>query len=207
MELPRFAELLTGHLRGIVELSSLQISSLYLHFKLLLTWNQRLNLTSVRAPDEIITRHYCESIFFGSHLPDAPDGTSILDFGSGAGFPGVPMAVLRPEWQATLLESHQRKAVFLRESTRGLHNVRVEADRAEWAVGPFDWVVSRAVRLEEVLAQAPRLSSRVGLLIGESDVAELLGRRDIEWSEPIRVPWGERRLCIYGSVPRGTQHS
>jgi len=198
MEFPRFAELLNSRLRGIVELSSEQISDLYSHFALLLAWNQRINLTSVSSAEEMITRHYCESLFFASRLPDAPNGADILDLGSGAGFPGVPMAVLRAGWRVTLLESHQRKAVFLRESTRRLHNVKVKTARAESVVGHFDWVVSRGVRADDVLHQIPRLSSRVALLIGESDVPELQGQRDIEWSEPIRVPWGERLRCMYG---------
>lgn len=198
MELPRFAGLLTSQLSGIVELSSEQIFALYSHFELLLAWNQRINLTSVRSADEMIARHYCESIFLGVHLPEAPHGTSIVDLGSGAGFPGVPMAVLRSAWRVTLLESHQRKAVFLRESTRRLHNVRVNAARAESVEGAFDWLVSRAVRSPEVLAQIPRLSRRVGLLIGESDLSGVGDRTNIEWSEPIRVPWGDRRIFIYG---------
>src|SRR5271165_1621206 len=148
MELPRFAELLLRQLDSIVSLSPAQISSLHSHFELLLKWNQRINLTSVRSSEEIITRHYCESIFFGVHLPDAPDGSRILDLGSGAGFPGVPMAVLRPGWGITLLESHQRKAVFLRESTRGWSNVSVAAQRIEAVSARFDWLVSRAVKLE-----------------------------------------------------------
>src|SRR5579863_1274160 len=103
MELPRFAELLARQLEGIVDLSPAQISSLHIHFELLLKWNQRINLTSVQSSN-IITRHYSESIFFGLHLPEAPDGTSVVDLGTGAGFPGVPMAVLRPGWQVTLVE-------------------------------------------------------------------------------------------------------
>jgi 16S rRNA (guanine527-N7)-methyltransferase len=205
MELPLFAELLSRHLETIVELSPSQISALHAHFELLWKWNQRMNLTSLRSPAEIITRHYSESIFFGLHLPAAAGGIAILDLGSGAGFPGVPMAVLRPEWHVTLVESHQRKAVFLRESTRGVHNISIVARRAESVEGRFDWLVARAVRLVDVLSQVPRLSSNVGLLIGEGDSAELRSRSAIEWSDPIRVPWGERRVCVYGSVSRGTQ--
>src|SRR5208337_5462263 len=176
MELPRFAELLSRQLNGIANLSAPQVSSLHSHFELLLKWNQRINLTSVRSPEEIITRHYCESIFFGAHLPDAPDGFRILDLGSGAGFPGVPMAVLRPGWRITLLESHQRKAVFLRESTRGLPNVSVVSQRIEAVSARFDWLVSRAVKLEDVLGAIPRVSSLVGLLMGEADRPELQQR-------------------------------
>jgi len=71
--------------------------------------------------------------------------------GLGAGFPGIPLAIFRPELQVTLIESHQRKAVFLREAARGLSNVLVIAERAESVNESFDWVVSRAVAVEEVL--------------------------------------------------------
>src|SRR6266487_5994959 len=118
MELPLFAELLTQQLHGIAELTPSQVASLYSHFLLLSKWNVRMNLTSWAVPREIITRHYCESIFFAAKVPGAPDGTSIVDLGSGAGFPGVPMAILHPGWQVALVESHQRKSVFLKESTR-----------------------------------------------------------------------------------------
>ena len=206
MELRHFAELLSRKLVGIVDLSQDQVSFLHLHFEFLLRWNQRLNLTSIRSLEEIITRHYCESIFFGLHLPGAPDGISVLDLGSGAGFPGVPMAVLRPDWQVTLVESHKRKSVFLRESTRGLHNMAVLSVRVEAVEDRFGWLVSRAVRLPDVLAQVPRLSGRVGLLMGEADLGELNERCDIGWSQPVRVPWGDRRICVYGHVSRGTEH-
>lgn len=205
MELPRFAELLTHQLNGIADLSPSQISALHSHFELLLSWNPRINLTSVRSPDEIVTRHYCESIFLGANLPDAPDGTTIIDLGAGAGFPGVPMAVLRPGWQVTLLESHQRKAVFLRESTRGWPKLSVISNRANAVSARYDWLVSRAVRVKDVLEVVPRLSQRVGLLMGEADLDELQKRHDIAWSGPLRLPWGERRICVFGSfVSRGT---
>ena len=204
MELPRFAELLSRHLEGIARLSDSQVSQLYSHFALLVKWNQRINLTSVWPPDEIVIRHYCESIFFAEHVPVEPGAATILDVGSGAGFPGVPMAVLHPEWRVALVESHQRKSVFLRESSRGLHNISVLAQRAELIQGKFDWLVSRAVRPSDVLALVPQLSSRIGLLIGEADLLELGGDSGIDWSPPVRLPWGERRVCAFGSVSRGT---
>ena len=198
MELPHFADLLARRLEGIIQLSAPQIGQLYSHFVVLLKWNEGINLTSVRSPEEMITRHYCESIFFALHLPEARQGAKIADVGSGAGFPGVPMAVLRPDWQLTLIESHQRKSVFLRESARVLRNVRVLAERAEVVSEQFDWLVSRAVRAGDVLAQVPRLSPRVGLLVGESDLPELTAQRTLTWGAPIPIPWSERRFCVYG---------
>src|SRR5690349_5702848 len=136
MEPPRwFADLLLGTLDGIVQLSAFQVGQLYSHYELLVKWNEKINLTSVRSAEELVVRHYCESLFFGSHLPDAVAGTSIADIGSGAGFPGLPMAILRPDWRVSVVESHQRKAVFLREGSRGLDNVAVVPKRAESVSG------------------------------------------------------------------------
>ena len=109
-----------------------------------------MNLTTVKSGEETVTRHYCESLFFGSHLPGEP--RSVVDIGSGAGFPGVPIAILKPSCAVTLVESHQRKAVFLREATRGLTNVSVVAQRAQDVADKFEWVVSRAVDPQEVAA-------------------------------------------------------
>ena len=200
-----FADLLSEKLHAIIELSSDQIGKLYSHYEHLIKWNQKINLTSVRVPEEIVVRHYCESLFFSAHLPEALSGARILDLGSGAGFPGFPMAVLRPHWRITLLESHQRKAVFLKEASRGVDNIEVKAQRAESSLGSFCWIVSRAVRPEDVLTQVPRLGTRVGLLIGEADLPSLRKRVGISWQEPVRIPWGERRLCVFGRlVPRET---
>jgi len=160
-----------------------------------------MNLTTVQSGEETVTRHYCESIFFGSHLPPAD---SIVDIGSGAGFPGVPLAIMNPSGAVTLVESHQRKAVFLRESTRHLENVRIIAKRAQSIAEKFDWVVSRAVDPQEVAALLPRLGSKIGLMVGEDDFVALQKLSHIAWQDPVRLPWGDRRICVYGEVPRGT---
>src|ERR1017187_6190482 len=99
-------------------------------------WNRSLNLTAIRSREEAIERHYCESLFLGARLPAG--ALRIADVGSGAGFPGFPVAVLRPECSVTLIESHKRKAVFLREASRTLPNVRVFAKRAEDVGERFD---------------------------------------------------------------------
>jgi len=184
-------------------LSREQMNALHGHYELLRRWNSKINLTSIRSPGEIVIRHYCESLFFGAHLPDAPAGTTIADIGSGPGFPGVPLAVLRPDWNVALVESNQRKAVFLRESTRELPNVAVIADRAEHLDRHFDWLVGRAVRPEDILHLSPKLGSRIGLLIGEDDFNRIRRESGFVWSEAIRVPWGDHRVFVFG-VPRET---
>ena len=179
-------------------LSESQIAQLYRHYELLIKWNQRMNLTTVKPGPEMVTRHYCESLFFAAHLPASTEGISVLDLGSGAGFPGVPMAILNSNWQVTLVESGQRKAVFLRESTRHLGNTAVLAERMETLTVHADWVVARAVDPAEVLVNVPRLAPNVGLMLGEGDFSALRNDSRIAWAEPLRLPWGDRRLCVYG---------
>lgn len=201
---PWFAELLEKELRSWLTLSEDQVRRLWQHYEILLRWNDRINLTSIPRGQEMVVRHYCESLFFGVHMPITSKMASIVDLGSGAGFPGVPIGILRPTWRITLLESHQRKAVFLRESTRGLSNISVLARRAESALGQFDWIVSRGVDPREVLKNVPRLASCVGLMLSEDDFSAIQPLSDIAWAKLVRLPWGDRRLCVYGEVSRGT---
>jgi 16S rRNA (guanine527-N7)-methyltransferase len=198
-----FAEILELELRPWIILSDDQISKLYTHYGFLERWNEKISLTSVEPGREMVIRHYCESLFLAAHL-STPATATIADLGSGAGFPGVPVAVFLPEGRVALIESVQRKAVFLREATRHLSNVSVIARRAEEMELGFDLLISRAVNPKEVMANLPRLANSVALLVGESGLDELRGARGIAWSEPIRLPWGDRRFLVMGSVPRGT---
>jgi 16S rRNA (guanine527-N7)-methyltransferase len=193
-----FADLLQSELARWVNLSDDQIARLYQHYQLLERWNKRINLTSVAPGREMVLRHDCESLFFGAQLvTDYND--SIADIGSGAGFPGIPIAVLKPECNVTLVESNQRKAVFLREATRDLSNTVVVASRAEDLTSNYGWLVSRAVAPQQILALVPRLATRLGLMLGENDLFELHKAKQIAWSEPIRLPWGDHRFCVFGS--------
>jgi 16S rRNA (guanine(527)-N(7))-methyltransferase RsmG len=195
---PWFAELLKKELRPWFTLDHGQIHRLWQHYEILLRWNAKINLTSIPPGEEMVIRHYCESLFFGAHIPGDPGAVSVADLGSGAGFPGAPMAILRPTWRVTLLESNQRKAVFLRESTRGLPNITVLARRAESASTTFDWLVARGVDPKEVLKNIPRLAPRIGLMLGEDDFFAIRNLSGIAWSEPVRLPWGDLRVCVYG---------
>ena len=195
-----FSQLLSSEISRWVRLSELQIGQLYQHYDLLIRWNQRMNLTTVKPGRETVIRHYCESLFFAFHLPAGGERTSVLDLGSGAGFPGICLAVLRPEWHVTLVESSQRKAVFLRESTRHLQNATVLAERMENVSDQSDWVVARAVNPEEILALVPLLAPNIGLMLGEDDFSRIRLDSRVAWAEPIRLPWGDRRLCVYGNV-------
>jgi 16S rRNA (guanine527-N7)-methyltransferase len=201
---PWFAELLHKEVRQWVTLGDNQIQRLWEHYEILLRWNAKINLTSISPGEEMVIRHYCESLFFGAHLLGVPGTISVADLGSGAGFPGIPIAILQPTWRITLLESNQRKAVFLRESARGLSNVSIQARRAESITTTCDWLVARGVDPKEVLKNIPRLAPRVGLMLGEDDFSAIRNTSAIAWSEPVRLPWGDRRVCVYGEVSRGT---
>lgn len=198
-----FCELLTRQLAGILELGGDQLKRLYDHYQLLERWNAHLNLTAIRDLETAVVRHYCESLFLGISLPGS--NSSIGDLGSGAGFPGIPMAVVRPDCRITLIDSNRRKGVFLKEATRNLCNVEVVVSRAEELKDRYDWVVSRAVSTEEVLRHIPRLALQVGMLLGEIDASKAMKIKTLEWKEPIRIPWGKRQVVLLGSwVPRET---
>jgi 16S rRNA (guanine527-N7)-methyltransferase len=188
-----FAELLAAKLHGLVQPSGSQVDLLEKHFLLLQRWNRRLNLTSLRNPEEIIERHYGESLVLGAHLPAGK--LSIVDIGSGAGFPGIPVAVLRPECSLTLVESHRRKSVFLREASRDLSNVAIFADRIEAVKVRFDWAILRAVRFESIENTIATLSNYTALLAGYTEP----GSRCFTWNEPIRLPWGLQRYLWIGT--------
>ena len=191
-----FAELLRSKLAGICELPDPQIERLKLHYDLLTRWNRVLSLTSVWTLEEAVERHYCESVFAALHLPEGP--VSVADVGSGAGFPGVPIAIMRPECAIVLIESHQRKAAFLKEATRDLPNVRILAKRAEDVPERFDWVVSRAVRYSDIARALKKLGRNAELLTGEVRTEDLSG---FEWQERLRLPWGDRRYLWIGTNP------
>ncbi|MFM2124867.1 MAG: rRNA ((527)-N(7))-methyltransferase RsmG [Acidobacteriota bacterium] len=184
-----FRDLVAQEFAPYGPLTPLQLDQLQNHYDLLVRWNPKLNLTRITSLEDAARLHYCESLYLGRCLPEG--ALSIADIGSGPGFPGVPIAILRPECQVTLVESHQRKAVFLRESTRGLANVTVFSGRAEDLATRFDWVVARAVTPEDVL-RLP-ISDHFALLVGPEDSERLGGRP---------LPWGKGRFVA--SVPRGT---
>jgi len=202
-ELSLFSSLLAQHLKGISTLDEGQVNLLWGHYQLLVKWNSTINLTAIRNLDEAVRKHYFESIFLGTHLPKGP--LHIADVGSGAGFPGIPVAVLRSDCHVTLIESNHRKAAFLREATRGWANAAVVPKRAETLDAAFDWLIARAAGWKGVLALIPSLAPSVALLLGPDDCYNALKTRHIQWEEPIPSPWGGDTLLVMGrSVSRGT---
>jgi 16S rRNA (guanine527-N7)-methyltransferase len=177
-----FRELLRRRVSGFCELSSTQLDQLERHYELMLRWNKTINLTRIEEIEEAVDRHYAESLFLGANLP--PGRLTIADVGSGAGFPGIPIAISRPEVFVTLIESHQRKAAFLKEASRSLSNVTVIAQRAEDVGQKFDWVVSRAVSSK--ILQKLWLARQLALLCTDAP------------GKVIPMPWdgGHRKIVI-----------
>lgn len=184
-----FAELLRKLLAGIIELSPDQMSALEAHYALLKKWNQTLNLTRIESLAEAVERHYAESLFLAAHLPVGK--LRIVDIGSGAGFPGFPVAVARPDCTVTLIESHQRKAVFLKEAARSLSNVVVLAQRAEGVEERFDVSISRAVSYEDLVRALKKLAPSAVLLSGAEEPPAKI---PLKWASPISLPWGGKRF-------------
>ncbi|HYK38034.1 16S rRNA (guanine(527)-N(7))-methyltransferase RsmG [Alloacidobacterium sp.] len=183
------------------------------YLDLLLKWNARLNLTAIREPREIVQRHFIECIFAARHLP--AEICSLLDFGSGGGFPGIPIALCRPEIQVTLGESQSKKAAFLREAIRilGIGNAEVYNGRVESLNRKFDAVTLRAVdKMQEACRAAIRDVAVGGYLIlflSEGAAQNVVSELDqIDWTKPILLPISTQRFLLVGrssnDVPRGT---
>ena len=184
----------------------MRLAAISTYIDLLLKWNARINLTAIRAPEEIVERHFGESLFAAKHiLAQGPIKTAI-DLGSGAGFPGVPFALLVPEVKVTLIESNQKKSTFLKELIYllGLRNVKVFSGRAESYSQSADLVMLRAVeRFGEALPLAFALVSpggKLALMIGASQV-DLARSLDggIQWQGPLAIPSGHSRVLMIGT--------
>jgi 16S rRNA (guanine527-N7)-methyltransferase len=182
-----------------------QIVQIQQYIKFLLTWNEKINLTAIRDPLEILYRHFCESMYATVAVP--MENGRLADVGSGGGFPGVPIAILRPQMQIFLIESNLKKATFLAEVIRELEltGVRVLVNRYEDVsedVAPLDYVCSRAIgEFAPFLewAGSDRISAKeVILWIGARDLDEIQKLSGWEWREPIQVPHSLRRLLLRG---------
>ena len=229
-----------------MSLSEAQLRQVSAYLDLLRRWNARINLTAVRDPEGMVTRHFGESFFAARQIevfsgpirqlrfaqllttgsepagarpersrgdiPSAARDLRVIDLGSGAGFPGLPLKIYAPATALTLIESNQKKAAFLKEVARSLTltNVNVFAGRAEGFSSTADLVTLRAVeRYERVLEAAARLvapGGRLALLIGSPQAArtpQLLP--DFSWQEPIAVPQSAARVLLVGTNPRGQE--
>ena len=166
-----------------VRLNTTQLATLARYEQELIEWNTRFNLTAIRSPQEIRTKHFLDSLTCLLALREAPP-ERLIDVGTGAGFPGIPLKILYPKMQLTLVESVGKKAEFCRHVVRtlGLNGVEVVQERAE-AIGQslphrqkYDWAVARAVAILPVLAEyllpLVRVGGRMLAMKGDSGPAE-----------------------------------
>lgn len=262
MDSARIADLLAPFLDS--GLSAAQLGQISTYVDLLIRWNSRINLTAIRPPEEIVTRHFGESLFLARHLfhlPAAAGPTTedprprshpistvgghsersravipvngpaeskapcpttqaepspraqpvrVLDIGSGAGFPALPLKIWEPELNLSLIESNHKKATFLREVCRALTltDVDVYAERAEALSARLrnaDVVTFRAVeRFDQVLPLAAKFLSptgRLAVLIGAAQVPQLESLRLLRW-QISDVPQSQARVLAVGSSSR-----
>ncbi|HVO60717.1 MAG TPA: 16S rRNA (guanine(527)-N(7))-methyltransferase RsmG [Terriglobales bacterium] len=228
MDEAHIAELLEPFLTW--PLSERQLRHISTYIDMLLKWNQRINLTAIRGPEEIVTRHFGESLFAAQQLfparahAGAPGATSplqrragvsaeedvasnvstVVDVGSGAGFPGLPIKIWAPDLRLTLIESNHKKSTFLKEVVRELgEGAQVFADRADRFPAAFaDVVTLRAVeRFENVLTIAAGLvmaGGKLALLIGNTQIRNARTiARNFEW-QSISVPISQNRVLLIG---------
>ncbi len=188
---------------GLAALDGKTASGFEAYLSLFVRWNERVNLSSVRDKEGIISRHLIESIVVASELPEGI--ATLLDFGSGAGLPGIPIALCRPEITVTLAESQGKKAAFLQEAVRVLGiAAKVHAKRAETLRTAFDCVILRAVdKMPKAVAAAVGLVAPKGWLALMTTDAELARLRaaagaSFFWEESVRLPGSESRLLALG---------
>ena len=182
-------------------LEDLQIRLLARHLQLMLQWNRKINLTSVRSTGGIVKRHFGESLFLAKAL-QGERGT-VVDIGSGAGFPGFPIAVANPGLDVTLVESIGKKAAFLKEVARPVANAHVFHGRFEDLRERFNWAAVRGVATGKVLKQMEYKATNLALILGAEEARSLL-TSGFPWESPLRVPWEPTRCVLLGIVPRET---
>lgn len=213
MEAARIAALLQPFLGG-EPLSANLVAQLQAYLDLLLRWNARMNLTAVRDPEQIVVRHFGESLFAARVLENAGAlaapaelPITLADVGSGAGFPGIPIKLAVPATHLTLIESQNKRATFLREVIRTLaiNDAEVFCGRAEDWRDTVNIVTLRAVeKFESALESAAAIVAKEGklcLLIGASQVSTAKTKLGTSWrfTAPVPIPLSDVRVASVGS--------
>ena len=166
--------------RGLKELElalpGATLDGLLAYVTLLAKWNRSYNLTAIREPLAMVSHHLLDSLAVLPHLPLAHNGARLADAGSGAGLPGIPLALARPQWHVALIESNEKKAAFLRQAVieLGLANVEVHEGRVEaWRPAAlFSIVISRAfAELGEFISSCRHLVAPGGVLAAMTGLA------------------------------------
>jgi len=202
LNIPRIATLLAPY--AALDQQQLQQTSTYL--QLLLKWNARTNLTSIRTPEQIISRHFGESFFAARRLVVDEQALSVIDLGSGAGFPGLPLAMVAPAASVTLIESNAKKVAFLNEVIHALslRNASTSKQRGEEYPGKAGLVVMRAVENFErsalVAFSLLQPQGRLALMIGEAQVDQAkIALPQMSWQTPVLLPGSHSRVLLAGT--------
>jgi 16S rRNA (guanine527-N7)-methyltransferase len=191
-----------------VDLSADQLEQVQTYLDLLLRWNQKINLTAIRTPQECVSRHFGESFFLSCCIPLAGN---LLDVGSGAGFPGLALKILLPELSATLLEPVGKKRAFLKEVINAcrLTSIKVVGSTLEefsrqQGCEAFDLVTIRAVgKLSHLIPRALdclKASGRLCLWIGSDQAEEILRfEARVKWKDPVPILLAQKRQILVGT--------
>ena len=181
------------------------VSAIQRYIAMLLAWNEKVNLTAIRDPVEILYRHFCESMYAAVAVPSLTG--RLADVGSGAGFPGLALKIVRPDLYVFLIESNVKKATFLAEIIRelGLADTRVLVSRYEELgeeIAPIDIVCSRALGESDKFLGWSR-SDRVGakqsiLWVGGRDLEKIKQIAGWSWKEPVAIPHSLQRFLLIG---------
>lgn len=141
-----------------IELSEKEQNNFYNYMKLLLDWNQKINLTAITEPKEVITKHFVDSLSIVRHINE---NDKILDIGTGAGFPGIPLKIVLEKNEITLLDSLNKRINFLNEviekldlkNIQAIHGRAEEFNKIDGNRESYDIIVSRAVAKLNVLLE------------------------------------------------------
>lgn len=192
-----------------VLLSADQTTKIREYVRLLLKWNQSVNLTSIVDPAEILARHFGESMFVCSLLP--VENCRLADVGSGAGFPGLALKIACPDLPVVLIESNKKKCAFLSEVVRALELTNVEIlparfDEIRVAPGFVEIVTARALGGFSGFLRWTRaaLANRghAILWLGGEDTTKVSGTPGWIWQPAIRIPESQRRFIMIGRPRR-----
>src|SRR5579864_5951348 len=187
------------------ELSASQLGQVQKYISLLLLWNQKVSLTSIENPQELVSRHFGESFFGAKFIENI--GCRLADVGSGAGFPGLALKIALPELQVSLIEQDTRKAAFLNEVIRALKLEGAKVYRSSYEALPpeiakFDVIAARAIGDHKSLLKwaASRLGEpgQAVLWIGAEGAARLSELPNWKWSLPRAIPESKNRVLLSG---------
>lgn len=192
-------------LRFGIHISAVQASKVLRYLRILLSWNQSINLTSIHDSEEIIARHFGESMFACFAVP--VEKGRLADVGTGAGFPGLALKIINPDLLVTLIEPSKKKCAFLWEIIRALdfENVTVVPkgfENTEFPAHSFDYITTRALGgSSRILRWSKIVLSPKGTLIlwlGGTDCANLARKCQWAWETPIKIPDSQRRYLLVG---------